>query len=477
MSRIRVLIADDDTMVRIGLKTIIDWEKNGFVLVGEAQNGVQALELAEKWQPDIIITDIKMPGMDGIALIRELKRRKCPAKILVLSSYDDFDLVKQAIKLGADDYLLKLNLEPQELIAALDESARTLELHDKEEFVSDRHTQRLLRQHFLKDIVSNFYISEEQLRRSMQEMGVFLDGENVVCLILKAGELYRFEDASEEQCHTLCFSVINIAEEIMSDQFQAYCFVGKTGEFYILACPKSDPLDRKLVRHTAQRLRGLLMEYLNISCTIGIGIGACGIEGIRTALQQASDAIHFRFYLSSGGIVEWDAAVPPRINEAGYPMHEVREQLGDALSKGDYMQTEALLSEMLHDMKNLCLSRDAIGSAAVELLCILQEYFENYGLPLKHVLPTSMWPYKDLLHMETILQTEQFFQLLIQDLKLFLQREQEKGIPAAVTQVQQILKHRYAEELTLQEVAAEVCLNPSYLSSLLKKHTGRTFTD
>lgn len=119
MKRPRILIVDDDTMVRIGLKTVIDWEENGFVLVGEAHDGREALALAQERRPDIIITDIKMPGMDGIALIERLRAQESPAEILVLSSYDEFDLVKRALKLGARDYLLKLNLEPAELVRCL----------------------------------------------------------------------------------------------------------------------------------------------------------------------------------------------------------------------------------------------------------------------------------------------------------------------------------------------------------------------
>ena len=87
MRKPRILIADDDTMVRIGLKTVINWEENGFVLVGEAANGLEAMQLVQEKKPDIVITDIKMPGMDGIELIRQLRQQSTPPEILVLSSY------------------------------------------------------------------------------------------------------------------------------------------------------------------------------------------------------------------------------------------------------------------------------------------------------------------------------------------------------------------------------------------------------
>ena len=84
MRKPRILIADDDTMVRIGLKTVINWEENGFVLVGEAANGLEAMQLVQEKKPDIVITDIKMPGMDGIELIRQLRQQSTPPEILVL---------------------------------------------------------------------------------------------------------------------------------------------------------------------------------------------------------------------------------------------------------------------------------------------------------------------------------------------------------------------------------------------------------
>ena len=99
---IKVLLADDDFLVRTFLSRITDWEKHGYKLVGAAQDGEEALRMAKEYEPDIIITDISMPVMDGIELIRRLKAEGNAAVILVLSCHDDFDYVKEAMKLGAD---------------------------------------------------------------------------------------------------------------------------------------------------------------------------------------------------------------------------------------------------------------------------------------------------------------------------------------------------------------------------------------
>lgn len=98
---IRVLIADDEMLVRIGLKTIIPWEQNGFELIGEAANGREALDIVKRQPCDIVLTDIRMPEMDGLELIEAIHRLSPRTKCLILSNHDEFEYVQRALRLGA----------------------------------------------------------------------------------------------------------------------------------------------------------------------------------------------------------------------------------------------------------------------------------------------------------------------------------------------------------------------------------------
>ena len=122
-----ILIVDDEPIVKIALRSILPWEEYGFFICGTAGNGLEALSLVEKQHPDVIITDLKMPGMDGLELIRTLKEKKYPGEILVLSNYEDFDSVRSALLLGAADYLLKIKIQADTLLACLNKTTEKLQ--------------------------------------------------------------------------------------------------------------------------------------------------------------------------------------------------------------------------------------------------------------------------------------------------------------------------------------------------------------
>jgi YesN/AraC family two-component response regulator len=114
-----VLIVDDEPIIRIGLKTLVNWQEFGFKHVGEAEDGLEAWELIDSLQVDIVITDLLMPRMDGLELIRLIQNHSRPISVIVLSCMDDFTYVKEAMKHGAKDYILKPTMEPEQLLAIL----------------------------------------------------------------------------------------------------------------------------------------------------------------------------------------------------------------------------------------------------------------------------------------------------------------------------------------------------------------------
>ena len=178
-----ILIVDDEPIVKIALRSILPWEEHGFSICGTASNGLEALPLIEQHHPDVIITDLKMPEMDGLELIRTLKEKNCPGEILVLSNYEDFDSVRSALLLGAADYLLKIKIQPDTLLACLnktveklkDRAPRHLETEKKDQ---EENISKLLLEFFQKDVKLSDFIEPHAKTRL-----AFMEDSCAVCYV------------------------------------------------------------------------------------------------------------------------------------------------------------------------------------------------------------------------------------------------------------------------------------------------------
>lgn len=134
---LKVVVIDDESVVRKGIVLGVDWTSMHCVVVGEASNGEEGLLAVEKYNPNLIITDIRMPKMDGIEMVKELRNRGCRAHVIVLTAYDDFQYVRSALQLGAVDYLLK-PFRNQDLETAI------LRIMEKEKDMSAMEPQDML---------------------------------------------------------------------------------------------------------------------------------------------------------------------------------------------------------------------------------------------------------------------------------------------------------------------------------------------
>ena len=118
----RIILIDDEPLILAGIASLICWEEHDCCIVGKATNGPAAVDLILEMRPDIVITDIRMPVMNGLELIQACREKNCEFAFIFLTNLEDFQLAKQAVHLGATDYLVKLDLQPQMLIQALDKA-------------------------------------------------------------------------------------------------------------------------------------------------------------------------------------------------------------------------------------------------------------------------------------------------------------------------------------------------------------------
>lgn len=153
----RILLVDDEPIFRMGLRSVISWEELGCQIVGEAKNGEEALIQIEEKKPDIVFLDIKMPKMDGIRVLEKRKRYEKNPKFIVLSCFNEYEYVREAMKLGAFDYLFKPLMEGKDIAAVIKE----IQAQDNKGEQGEEQKKQQRISHALREVLDGG--SEEQL--------------------------------------------------------------------------------------------------------------------------------------------------------------------------------------------------------------------------------------------------------------------------------------------------------------------------
>ena len=297
----KVLIVDDDTLARIALKTMIEWNEHGFDLIGEAGNGKEALKLIHEGNPDIVLLDIQMPVMDGLELLQILRNMNNAPKVVVLSTHDELELVKKAIKLGAYDYLVKLNLDFKHLIEVMEHIAYKLDNPSGDEEIEPVENKQfvknigVLRSIFFRQLLEDFYISKEELIEKMHILDITFPYEKCTCFVITADEFASSNTFDKKSRAIKRFSAINIIEEILG----GYCFEFESGEFVAFSSfSDSSSVDytedfvSEEAKTYGKRVEAMLHEYLNLSVHIVMGTGENTADGLKRAYERAVDTMN-----------------------------------------------------------------------------------------------------------------------------------------------------------------------------------------
>ena len=280
----RVLIVDDDTIVRMYLRDIIQWESYGFTVIGLARDGEEALEIVHREQPDVILTDISMPRMNGIELIAHLRRENYDGVINVLSCHDDFELVKSAMQQGADDYLLKNYLSDtamEEILGKLTEQirARSRESHQREEIQQlARKGIDVIRRELLESILRG-ELSETECESRMRQAKLHGRYRRLAAVMIQPT---RADREQRSDLLSLCSQRLENeqADILMLHENTMVMLIDLRGISSMAQCMETISRLERMIDRLAQ-------QYLNLELSMAASAVCDGERAIAKALRQA----------------------------------------------------------------------------------------------------------------------------------------------------------------------------------------------
>jgi len=298
----KIIIVDDELEVREGIKETIDWKHHGFELIGDFKDGREAIAAMEHLKPDLVLSDICMPFMDGLELTREIKERFTNVKVMIITGYDEFEYARAALRLNADDFILK-PITALELGHLLDKVRLTLD-EERKKIAALQQVQiqlnqslPLLRENMLSRMLE-FPIPETKADEQLRNLGLPQIQADFIVLII---DIDNFGDRALKQLteldkDLLRFAVFNITEELLVSENS---IVLRTREQRIVAV-LHNRLGEFLVQHAfecAERLRETVYSCLNFTVSVGIGHVVCCVEQLPESYNSAANALQYRMLL------------------------------------------------------------------------------------------------------------------------------------------------------------------------------------
>ncbi|MEG0712867.1 MAG: response regulator, partial [Niameybacter sp.] len=277
MNLYKIVLVDDEEEIRKGIIRRIKWGELGFSVVGEAENGLEALEVIEKTLPDLVVADIKMPFMDGIHLTVEIRDRFPTIKVIILSGFDDFEYAQEALKLGVIRYILKpinameINTLLREVKLLLDE-----EILSKSNLstlkVAYKKSLPLLRERFLNQWIEG-HTERRVIEENLHALDIQLGNHPLVVAIMRPDEIYKqvIQQASITNKNLLKLAIFNIAEEITQVEKLGSLFARREGFIIVISLQEGEhPKSSSHVFRGLEQIRSAVKKYLNTTLTIGV---------------------------------------------------------------------------------------------------------------------------------------------------------------------------------------------------------------
>lgn len=286
----KIVLADDEPNILWGMKEGIDWESLGFEIVGLANNGQEALDMVEKYTPDVLISDIKMPFMDGLQVAKEIKKQFLKTKVVLFSGFDDFEYAQKAIQYGVSDYLLK-PIHVEELTQLLTKLYQSLteELQAKmnQEKLLKKYNESLplMKEHFFIQLLEN-QLPLDQIEKSLQEFSIQLDGPYYTILMLQLNQ-------NQEMIHQL--NATSFLLENISELCQYHVCHFYSQPVIILSLKQEKDVDSLLNYLSATN--EYLYQKMNFNFYGGIGHLYQSMSDLYKAYQDAKRALEYSVVL------------------------------------------------------------------------------------------------------------------------------------------------------------------------------------
>ena len=474
MDQYSVLMVDDEEEILEIILRKLNWEELGFKIAGSAKNGVEALELAEELQPDVVMTDIKMPYMDGLTLAHRVKDINPKTKIIIFSGFDDFEYAKEAIKLEAEEYLLKpVNSEELEKVFRRIKTGLDREL-DEERNVDKLKNYYMQSLPIMQESIYTALLQGQLKDRKKEELfenyQIEFNADYYIAALIHLSTKERPEGIEPS---LLMISVRRLAEDELAPKWKGK-FVNWFGDIVMIA-ELEDTKDVMGFTDDCDRFCRLVKKVTGAVVTVGIGNLTENPEGLADSFSGAESAVSYRLMYGAGKAINI-AEIDPGENVS---MPSVEDGMRDVFHRIKVSGEDELKESVKKLVDEIIGARTSIQQYKVFVMGMIAEIYRfgnSNSLNIEDIFGKDTDIYSEALSIGTPEQLVDWLYAISLKMQEKISSERVSSTKSFVDRAKEYVKENYSnKDLTIEMVCSYLAVSSAYFSTVFKKETGKTF--
>ncbi|MDF2614405.1 MAG: Two component transcriptional regulator, AraC family [Clostridia bacterium] len=486
---LNILIVDDEEPARETFKYLINWEETGFQIGGFAQNGSEAFEKYKALTPDLVITDIQMPIMDGLDLIKKIRHINKNQKFVILTCHENFNYAKEAIRLGVSDYLLKDLLTAQDLYSLLEKVKDEIEGQRKVHINPIQYNEDSDAEEYKAIILKKIMhceLNEEKVSHYCEKyhFKFHLNSKYKTIFGISIDDYRNFlEDSDKDLQDKRRNQLTQHIEQVINEQNMGECYYDGTGT-YIAVVGLGDTASEFLWISTcyqiAVKLHRRLVEEWHVTATIGISQKFSLNSEMNERYNEVIKLIKYKIFLGKGKTIFYNMRELKSFNQT-IDYNEFENRLKEAKTLLFENQTKKVIEiiESIYDSSVKDLQKyEHLKQFSLQLIGVLLEYCSKNEINYKDVFLSQYIPIDFINNFETIQEMREWLSaIFVKAVELHLQDDTEivytKHVKEAITYME---KH-YASKIGLSSISEKLGVNKAYFCRVFKQETKENFTD
>lgn len=478
VNNIKIFLAEDEFVIREGIKNSIDWESNGYTFVGDAGDGELAFPIIKKEKPDILLTDIRMPFMDGLELSRLVKNELPDTEIIILSGFEEFEYAREAIKIGVAEYLTK-PISAADLLARIDSVAEGIRKRREEEALREQYHREMEEANRLeqKDLFKNLVAGGTSLSALItmaEKVNVSITAVCYNLVLLKyvsnrheqqefSGSVLKLDEATDKEAQRL-----NALSFDRTPEGKAYLFMGGSEDEISTA-----------IDEFKRTVASMASEYDSVHFFGGVGNTVFRISEIPACYEDASKAFAYRyfeeedkFYNTCKNIAGFKPTSDDFNIEDINPRQFSRNQIQGFLKTGTTEEAGYFVDAFFRELGDTAVKSNMFRQyIAMDAYFAVAEFVESTGRSKESV--ETFGANSEVL--KTVEETRAYIVRIITDAVASRDKIANNRYSLVVNEVYAYVEENYRlEELSLNQIAAHVNFSPSHLSMVFSQETGQT---